>query len=87
MRETWRSPMDVNAVRDVLHKQPFRPFSLRLADGRELFIPHPDFIAVSPRLVVVINPQTEAVTTLEPLLIVSIESLGAASSPGSQPAT
>jgi hypothetical protein len=64
--------MDINAIRTVLHAQPFRPFSFRLADGRELYVPHPDFVALSPRQVIVIHPD-ESHTILEPLLIVSIE--------------
>ena len=33
-------------VRDALHRQPFRPFALQMADGRSYIIKHPDFIAV-----------------------------------------
>jgi hypothetical protein len=65
--------MELNAIREALHRQPFRPFSLRLADGRELFVPHPDFVALSPRRVIVINSQDESHSILEPLLIVSLE--------------
>jgi len=46
---------------------------LRLADGRELFVAHPDFVALSPRRVVVIHHQDESSAILEPLLIVSVE--------------
>jgi hypothetical protein len=65
--------MEIHAIREALHRQPFRPFSLRLADGRELFVPHPDFVALSPRRVVVINHHDESTAILEPLLIVSVE--------------
>lgn len=64
--------MDLNIIRTVLRQQPFQPFSLRLADGRELRVPHPDFVALSPRQVVVINSD-ESLTRIEPLLIVSLE--------------
>jgi len=56
-----------------LHKEPFRPFIFRLADGRELFVPHRDFVAVSNRQMIVVNSHDESVSWLEPLLIVSIE--------------
>ncbi len=65
--------MDINALRDALHQQPFRAFAIRLADGRALPVPHPDFVAVSPRRVVVIDSQTEATSILEPLLILALE--------------
>ena len=76
--------MEVNALRDVLHNQPFKPFSLRLADGRELQVPHPDFVAVSSRRVIVINSQDESLSILEPLLVVSIEFRGDGQRAGSQ---
>ena len=65
--------MHVDEIREALHKQPFEPLSLRLADGTNRFIPHPDFIAVARRRVAVFDPATEALSILEPLLIVSIE--------------
>jgi hypothetical protein len=65
--------MDIAAVRDALHRQPFRAFTCRLADGRSIQVPHPDFVAVSPRQVVVISPVDESLSILEPLLIQSIE--------------
>jgi len=47
--------MRINEIRKTLHAQPFRPFSVRVADGREYHVDHPDFIALDPtgRLVVV----------------------------------
>jgi hypothetical protein len=68
--------VDVKVIRDYLHKQPFQPFTMRLADGRHFFVPHPDFVAVSTRTVVVIGPETEAATVLEPFLIISLEMPG-----------
>jgi len=67
--------MEVSAIRDTMHAQPFRPFRLRLADGRMLLVRHPDFIAVAPegRRVVVFNEPDGAMSILEPLLIVSVE--------------
>jgi hypothetical protein len=76
--------MDVNAIREALHRQPFVPFALRLADGRELRVPHRDFVAVSARRVVVINAQDESTSILEPLLIVSLEVAGGSLPNGSQ---
>jgi hypothetical protein len=69
--------MDVNRFREALHKQPFEPFLFRLVDGRQRAVPHPDFVAVSTRRVLVIRPLDESVTWLEPLLIDSINYAGA----------
>jgi hypothetical protein len=30
--------MEVNVIRETMHAQPFQPFRLRLADGRELML-------------------------------------------------
>ena len=66
--------MEASVIREAAHAQPYQPFRLRLADGRELLIPHPDFVAVSPngRRVIVFHPD-ESMSILEPLLIVSVE--------------
>ena len=41
--------MNIELVRVALHNQPFQPFDLRLADGRSLHVPHPDFVAAMGR--------------------------------------
>ena len=55
----------------------FMPFALRLLDGRRLTVPHRDFIALSPKIVVVIGEDQLAVT-ISPLHIVSIDDLAPA---------
>jgi hypothetical protein len=50
----------------------FTPFALRLSDGRRLSVPHRDFIALSPKVVVVIGEDQLAVT-ISPIHIVSID--------------
>ncbi|MGA2257548.1 MAG: hypothetical protein ABSG53_23045 [Thermoguttaceae bacterium] len=39
--------MRIGEIRDMLRKQPFRPFDIHLADGREFPIEHVDFLLVS----------------------------------------
>jgi hypothetical protein len=65
--------MHVDLIREALHKQPFQEFTFRLTDGRSLPVHHPDFVAVSNRRVIVVNPQDESVSWIEPLLIASID--------------
>jgi hypothetical protein len=64
--------MNVETIREALHRQPFQSFNFCLADGRALFVPHPDFVAVSPRRVIHLSPDG-ASTFLEPLLILSVD--------------
>ena len=37
--------MTTNQLYEMIHAKPFRPFMIRMADGREYPVPHPDFIA------------------------------------------
>jgi hypothetical protein len=64
--------MNVDAIREATRRQPFVPFTLRMNDGREFHIPHPDYIALSRRSVYIVDPDTDAGTFLEPVLIASL---------------
>jgi hypothetical protein len=39
--------MTTEQFRATLHQQPFRPFTIHMADGRAFDVPHPDFVALS----------------------------------------
>ena len=44
----------------AIHKaRPFRPFTIRVADGREYFVVHPEFLAYAPpsRTLSVVTPK------------------------------
>jgi hypothetical protein len=66
--------MDIGGIREALHKQPFEPFELRLADGRSLPVRHPDFVALGTRRIAVIA-EDDSWSFVEPLLIVSVDAL------------
>ena len=38
----------VDQIRQAMHRQPFRPFVLKLVDGSMCTVQHPDFIAIPP---------------------------------------
>ena len=50
----------------------FRPFKLRLSDGRTIAVSHPEFVAIGRGIVVVVGPD-DTVSTVDALHIVSIE--------------
>ena len=50
----------------------FRPFVLRLTDGRSFPAPHPEFIAVGRHAVVVVDRDGDPVY-IDPLHIVSVD--------------
>ncbi len=41
--------MTIDKLRDLLRTQPFVPFRIRLADGRNVDVPHPDSVSLDPR--------------------------------------
>ena len=67
--------MDLQGIREALHRQPFEPFDIRLADGRRVSVQHPDFVAVGGRRVIVVGPD-DSWSVIDPLLIVSLDSNG-----------
>ena len=47
---------------------------MRLADGRSLPVKHPEFVALSPRRVIVIaDDEVGSWSVIEPLLVVSLD--------------
>lgn len=72
--------MDIDGIRQALHKQPFEPFQIRLADGRALKVPHPDFVAVAPQRIIVVA-EDSSWTVIEPLLVVSLDYAGTRATP------
>lgn len=66
--------MTIEQFRATLHQQPFRPFAIRMVDGRAFDVPHPDFVAHSPsgRTVIVIQPD-EGYSVLDLLLMSELE--------------
>ena len=64
--------MDIAGIREALHETPFKPFCFSLADGRTLPVPHPDFVAVHPRRIIVIADDGSW-SVVEPLLIASLD--------------
>ena len=66
--------MTVDQFRTMLHQQPFRPFHIRMADGRAFYVTHPDFVALSPsgRTVIVYEPD-ENFSILDLLLMSELQ--------------
>jgi len=40
--------MNIDRLRNAIRAQPFQPFTICLADGREFRIPRPDCVMISP---------------------------------------
>jgi hypothetical protein len=77
--------MTIEQLRNVHRAQPFRPFTIHLADGRNLLVPHPDFLSHSPtgRTIIVYHPD-DAFSIIDLLLVTELE---IHSAPQGQPQT
>jgi hypothetical protein len=64
--------MDIDVVREALHRETFQPFAMRLADGRSVSVRHPDFVALGKRRVFVVGDD-DSTMIIEPLMIVSLD--------------
>ena len=40
--------MKADEIRKLLHADPFRPFTVHVADGGRLLVKHEDFVALAP---------------------------------------
>lgn len=79
--------MTVERLRDALRAQPFRPFTLHLADGRAIPVRHSEWALASPsgRTTVVIQPD-DSLNIIDLLLVTDLEfSQPAAPSTGTEP--
>ena len=64
--------MDLQGIREALHRQPFKPFDIRLTDGRRISVHHPDSVAVGSRRIIVVELDDSS-SEIEPLLILSLD--------------
>lgn len=63
--------MTVEQLRATREAHPFRPFTLHLADGRSLRVPHRDYLSLSPSGRTVIIYQTDESFSILDLLLVT----------------
>jgi hypothetical protein len=66
--------MTTDRLRDVCQAQPFRPFTMHLADGRRIPVCHREFLLSSPsgRTVVVYQPD-DLLNIVDMLLVTDLE--------------
>jgi hypothetical protein len=65
-------------IRNLLRATPFRPFTIRMADGKEYRIDHPDFVLAATDVPNIhIEELDGTLHTLSALLVTSVELAGA----------
>ncbi|HEY8668028.1 MAG TPA: hypothetical protein VIL86_15355 [Tepidisphaeraceae bacterium] len=66
--------MTVEQLNNVLHAQPFRPFTIHLGDGRSFFVKHRDFVSRSPTgRTVIVYGEDDSFSILDLLLMTELE--------------
>ena len=69
--------MTKEALSTAIHRIPFQPFVLGLADGRTLRVPHQDFISMHPTgRTVIVYGQNEDLEILDVMLVTSLQMSG-----------
>lgn len=68
--------LSIKTIRERLNKTPFKPFDIRLTDGRKIFIQHPDFVSVGGSVVFVTDLE-DSLQEIDSLHIVSLDDASA----------
>jgi hypothetical protein len=66
--------MTAEQLRSMRDANPFRPFTIHLADGRSLAVPHRDFVSQSPggRTIIVYRPD-DSFSVVDLYLVTELE--------------
>jgi hypothetical protein len=66
--------MTIERLKELYDTQPFKPFTLHLADGRNIPVHHRDFIMAAPsgRTIVVVQPD-DTMNIIDLLLVTDVE--------------
>jgi hypothetical protein len=76
--------MTVEQLRAVREANPFRPFTIHLADGRQLAVPHRDFVSQSPSgRTIIVYRGDESFNVVDLYLVTDLEVQAPADSGGS----
>ena len=66
--------MTVEQLRTAHHATPFRPFTIRVADGRSFFVRHPDYLSRSPSgRTIIVHQDDDSYSVLDLLLVMELE--------------
>ena len=71
--------MTVEAIREAVHRKPFMPFNISLADGRQVYVRSPEYLFLlpkSPRTIIVAGDRESAFTIIDLLLVISLDFVG-----------
>ena len=70
--------MNMETIHDLLYRQPFEPFELRLSNGEVHQVRHPENVAVAKTRIAIAYPEADRIVLCSLIHIISIEALRAA---------
>ena len=66
----WGLAMTIEQLRLVHRAQPFKPFTIKMADGRSVLVPHSEFLSVSPTgRTVIVHHEDDSYSVIDLLLV------------------
>ena len=66
--------MTVEQLKNVLHAQPFQPFTIHMGDGRAFHVKHQDFVSRSPSgRTLIVHGDDDSFSILNTLLVTEVE--------------
>ena len=66
--------MTIEQLTNVLHAQPFRPFTTHMGDGRAFLVRHRDFISRSPTgRTLIVHGEDDSFRVLDMLLVTELQ--------------
>ncbi|MCG8583184.1 MAG: hypothetical protein MI757_00540 [Pirellulales bacterium] len=66
--------MTIEQLRTFHQTRPFRPFTLHLADGRSLHVPHSEFLSHSPSgRTVIVHEEDDSFSVVDRLLVTRLQ--------------
>ncbi len=66
--------MTIGQLKDVLHAQPFRPFTIHMGDGRVFLVKHRDFVSRSPSgRTIIVHGDGDRFSVFDLLLVTALE--------------
>lgn len=73
-------PVTIEQLRLIHHAVPFRPFTIHMADGRQLNVAHRDFLSYSSTgRTVIVHDLDDSFSVIDLLLVTELEVRGGAS--------
>jgi len=67
--------MNAETIREWLHRQPFEPFELRLSNGENYQVRHPELVAIGKNRIAIVDPNTDRFVHVALVHVNSIEAL------------